>query len=154
VTQEEINAYLEETNAFRARHGAPPLTWDSGLAKEAYSVAKQNAADSKLQHIVTSGHGQNLYYGTRENLPRSPLTSADASWQDEKKLWDKKSTKTFYGDTGHYTQVVWKATTRVGCGVADGVLRGSDGNPLVTKFVACNYSPAGNVLGQFDTQVS
>jgi uncharacterized protein YkwD len=149
VTQEEINAYLEETNAFRARHEAPPLTWDSGLAKEAYSVAKQNAEKGELEHIVTSGHGQNLYmvYGTR--VPQSPLTSADASWQDEKKLWDKKSTKTYYGDTGHYTQVVWKATTRVGCGVADGVV-----STLPAKFVACNYSPAGNVLGQFDTQVS
>lgn len=34
-------------------------------------------------------------------------------------------------------QVVWKSTTTVGCGFA-----------AACKMVVCNYSPAGNVIGQ------
>lgn len=43
--------------------------------------------------------------------------------------------------TGHFTQVVWKATKRLGCGQAG-------------KFVVCNYYPAGNVQGQFRDNVA
>jgi hypothetical protein len=39
-------------------------------------------------------------------------------------------------DTGHFTQVVWRATTHVGCGTAS-----------CTGLVlwVCNYDPPGNV---------
>lgn len=46
--------------------------------------------------------------------------------------------------TGHWTQVVWKSTTAVGCGAA----RCSFGS-----FVVCRYSPPGNVMGQFAQNV-
>ena len=44
-----------------------------------------------------------------------------------------------YG-TGHFTQVVWKGTTEVGCGVANG-------------WVCCRYYPPGNYMGQFPENV-
>ena len=41
---------------------------------------------------------------------------------------------------GHFTQVVWKSTTKVGCGFSTC----GDNDLLV-----CNYSPAGNFAGQY-----
>ena len=47
-------------------------------------------------------------------------------------------------ETGHFTQVVWKSSTKLGCGIAIA------NNKAVG---VCNYSPAGNYLGQFATNV-
>jgi hypothetical protein len=41
-------------------------------------------------------------------------------------------------DVGHYTQIIWRQTTRVGCAV----------HQAQADFLVCRYSPAGNVMGQ------
>ena len=48
----------------------------------------------------------------------------------------------------HFTQVVWKGTKEVGCAVqkCNGIFDPSFGE---ASFVVCEYSPAGNVIGQF-----
>lgn len=48
--------------------------------------------------------------------------------------------------TGHFTQVVWKATNKLGIGVAFG-----DGGRKV--IVVGQYGPAGNMMGQFPQNV-
>ena len=48
----------------------------------------------------------------------------------------------FTAATGHFTQVVWKSTTGLGCGFNAGC-----------RMYVCNYSPPGNFLGQFDANV-
>lgn len=56
---------------------------------------------------------------------------------------------------GHFTQVVWVGSTSVGCASVDCSASGlanvaSDVPPI---FHVCNYSPAGNFLGEFGTNV-
>ena len=48
----------------------------------------------------------------------------------------------------HFTQVVWKSTKTVGCAVqtCNGIFDPTYGP---AKYYVCEYSPAGNVLGQF-----
>jgi pathogenesis-related protein 1 len=41
---------------------------------------------------------------------------------------------------GHYTQVVWRASVKIGCGVT------SCSNGTRTEVI-CNYAPAGNFVG-------
>ena len=43
-------------------------------------------------------------------------------------------------DVGHYTQIVWPATTQVGCALA---------SSATTDYLVCRYSPAGNKDGVF-----
>lgn len=56
---------------------------------------------------------------------------------------------------GHFTQVVWKSTTLLGCAVAtcSSGLRGQGFSWAKGTLVVCRYSPAGNVIGQFATNV-
>jgi hypothetical protein len=49
-----------------------------------------------------------------------------------------------YSDaTGHFTQVVWVGSTEVGCAWVS--CNGENGTP--GYYLMCEYSPAGNVLG-------
>ncbi|XP_064611671.1 peptidase inhibitor 15-A-like [Liolophura sinensis] len=53
------------------------------------------------------------------------------------------------GVCGHYTQVVWAKSTKVGCGYAKcPTLKMPSGNTVKNAiFVACNYQVAGNYAG-------
>jgi hypothetical protein len=53
--------------------------------------------------------------------------------------------QTFQQETSHFTQMVWKATTQVGCAYK------MDCQPAA--FFVCNYAPPGNNDGQFATNV-
>jgi hypothetical protein len=57
----------------------------------------------------------------------------------------------FSHETGHFTQLVWKATDSVGCGRTECDGKGGDEAP--GWFVVCNYYPAGNVVGLFTENV-
>ena len=47
-------------------------------------------------------------------------------------------------DTGHFTQVVWKSTTKVGFGYA------ANANSC---YVCARYNPAGNMMNAFQDNV-
>jgi hypothetical protein len=49
------------------------------------------------------------------------------------------STTGNWADVGHYTQMIWPATTRVGCAI---------GSSAAADFLVCRYWPSGNVTGQ------
>lgn len=55
------------------------------------------------------------------------------------------SDPSFSEETGHFTQLVWKDTTTVGC---DSRLCGTQG-----WYLVCEYWPRGNVMGEFGQQV-
>ena len=65
-------------------------------------------------------------------------------WYDEVKNYNYNN-PVFSGSTGHFTQVVWKSSTKLGCGI--GVASNNN------IYGVCNYSPPGNVQGQFALNV-
>jgi hypothetical protein len=59
-------------------------------------------------------------------------------WYDEVNKYNFNNPG-FSASTGHFTQLVWKATTDLGCGIAI-----SAKNRI---YGVCNYTPPGNVVG-------
>lgn len=57
-------------------------------------------------------------------------------------------------EPSHFTQVVWLATTQLGChaGTCQNV-QGANLPQSPVTFWACNYNPPGNVIGEFAQNV-
>ena len=53
------------------------------------------------------------------------------------------------GKTGHFTQMVWKSSTKFGIAKATG----RNNNGMKCTYVVARYLPAGNVSGQFKKNV-
>lgn len=70
------------------------------------------------------------------------------AWGNERREYDFGDGG-FGEDTGHFTQLVWKATRSVGCGREACNGRGKVGG----WFVVCEYWPPGNVKGGYKSQV-
>jgi len=127
---------LDAHNAVRARIGVPRLVWSDSLARAAEEWAQTLIKDGTFRHRPQSPYGENLYAvsGT-EYLPQQIVDG----WAAEAKDWDRWSNRCKPERIcGHYTQLVWRETKEVGCGVARG------GNREVW---VCEYSPAGNIVG-------
>lgn len=126
---------LAAHNAVRARVGVPPLTWSPKLAAIASDWAERLVRRKTLIHRTGSGYGENLYaIGGSSETPAGVVEA----WAAEAKDFDIESNRC-RRVCGHYTQIVWKDTREVGCGVAR--MRG-------TEVWVCNYSPAGNWIGK------
>lgn len=147
---------LARHNEYRARHGVPPLKWSDSIAKYAASRAKTRAQQDGLSagHSgLAPGYGENLYWGGSSGAGSAVPAATDAaeratkSWYDEIKDYDYKN-PTFSPKVGHFTQMIWKNTTEVGCAVFS--LKGSQ---WLETYVACEYQPPGNVMGQFSANV-
>jgi len=127
---------LDEHNKFRAMHGVSPLTWNSDLA----SFAESHASSCVFEH-TNSAFGENLAAG----FPSA--AAAVESWYNEISDYDFN-----FGDfsevTGHFTQVVWAASSEIGCAYVSCNTRDTPGN-----FLMCEYQAAGNVIGEFSKNV-
>jgi hypothetical protein len=129
-------------NRERTRIGASPLSWDPALAAAAAGYGPALSRLGKLAHSDYStrrGQGENLFMGTRGAYS---LEEMIGGWADERSLFrpgifPKVSRSGHGGDVGHYTQMIWRTTTRIGCALH------SDAK---WDFMICRYSPPGNIL--------
>jgi len=140
----DINSVLAVHNQERAAVGVPPLTWSNALAASAQKWADQLLATGQLEHSTCCGafkdYGENLAYAG----PPGYKTQAGLAqtWADEKQNYVPCNPCNYSG-TGHYTQMVWKATTEVGCGFASGP-GGAYAKYGGTDILVCQYTPPGN----------
>ncbi|TKW30336.1 hypothetical protein SEVIR_2G029500v4 [Setaria viridis] len=141
AAQNSPQDYVDPHNAARSDVGVGPVTWDDTVAAYAQSYAAQRQGDCALVH---SGgpYGENLFWGSAG----ADWSAADAvgSWVSEKQWYDHGSNSCSAPEgqsCGHYTQVVWRDSTAVGCAR---VVCDNDGG----VFITCNYNPPGNVVGQ------
>ncbi|TKW53965.1 Ectin [Colletotrichum tanaceti] len=134
---------LDLHNSYRAEVGSPPLTWDAGLAESAQAWADHLTTVGKLEHDKNpGGQGENL--ALQSGGTETFYANGVQRWLDEKSLYDGQPIRTEgarnYHDYGHYTQAIWKSTTKVGLALAT--------DAKGTTYVVARYTPAGNFIGQ------
>lgn len=144
----EASACLEAHNAKRALHSASPLTWDDDLASKAQAWADHLASSGSMQHDPNADEGENLFVSYSSEPHWSSCQDAVEAWYAEIKDYDFNHPR-FSRKTGHFTQVVWKATTKLGVAKATAQQRG-----FYVTYIVARYSPRGNYLGQFAENVS
>jgi pathogenesis-related protein 1 len=152
---QDMRDVLDIHNRERALVGFPLLTWSDSLAAEA-----QNWAN----HLATLGivcgpqgcqppapHGANneniaLGYVFPAEFGRTSPAEYAQRWADEKVQYDAGQRSGL--GIGHYTAMVWKTTSEVGCGFVAGAVPDEDGRGGGTDFLVCRYNPPGNVASQ------
>lgn len=137
-------AMLEGHNRARAAVGVPPLVWDDTLAAHARAYADTLAATGTFRHADQpqgpGREGENLFMGTRYSYSFKEMVDL---WVAERRFYNGKavpdsSRNGRFGDVAHYTQIVWRGSTRVGCALAANA---------ANDYLVCRYAPAGNVVG-------
>jgi glioma pathogenesis-related protein 2 len=145
---------LSQHNAYRSAHRTPALNVDESLNVSAQKYANQLAAKGVFEHSGAPGIGENLFvlHTTAPGVNVGNLAKhVVKSWYDEVSLYNYNSPD-FSHQTGHFTQVVWKDSTKVGCGIAQGATN-IKGTRFNSFYVVCHYNPPGNVMQQFASNV-
>ena len=128
---------LRAHNQVRAQDRQKPLVWSKDLEQISQEWATQLASSCKMYHHQGQiPFGENLFYKSQS----APVSEAVKSWANEKRFYNYQQNRCQQGQQcGHYTQIVWKGTTDVGCGFSSC----SNG----AQIWVCSYFPAGNVVG-------
>ena len=120
----------------------PPLTWDSGIA----ATAQAYAENCVFEHSGADGLGENLAANAGSVV--SPASVVER-WVAEVDFYDYEANSCASGEMcGHYTQVVWAETLRLGCGYKQCTTNSPfEGFDTWDNWV-CNYAPPGNWVGE------
>jgi uncharacterized protein YkwD len=141
ISAADRDEILRLHNEYRAEVGTPALTWDGSLADSAQGWADVTAPLGHLCHDPgANNQGENL-------ADNQSAVAGVQSWYGEKSKYvanpgPVNSRTNNWWAWGHYSQMVWRTTERIGCGAAPSTQ--FSGNVVL----ACRYSPPGNFEGQ------
>ncbi|KAM3430389.1 hypothetical protein MY4824_007718 [Beauveria thailandica] len=145
-------------NAYREDHSAGGLSWDPTLAAYALELAQTCV----FAHNTSMG-GDDFHFGQNLAMAASSgdLGSMDSAVGKASKDWyaEVKDYGNSYGQQnpatsamiGHFTQLVWKNTQKVGCATFKCPPGAKWDMPSL--YTVCNYSPPGNVQGEYGSNV-
>ncbi|GIL53133.1 hypothetical protein Vafri_8816 [Volvox africanus] len=130
---------LDTHNYYRAKHqSTSALRWSSSLEADAQVWANRcvfSHADN-----TASGQGENIAWGYPD-----AKSVIDAYYSEGAGYTYGVSQPADWHSVGHFTQVIWRSSTDLGCAVAT-----CSGGQL---FHVCRYYPPGNVQGQYSGNV-
>jgi pathogenesis-related protein 1 len=128
----------------------PPVSWDATLADVAYNYLSQcpggntsmsphnpNATQDYKALGGTDPVGENIYASSGK---AATPTDAVNAWMGEASKYDYDTNNIMAA--GHYTQVVWRTSVRIGCAIV------TCPNYQYPNTILCDYAPAGNYTNQ------
>ncbi|CAD0044789.1 unnamed protein product [Aureobasidium pullulans] len=164
---------LVSHNVHRANHSASNLVWDNALA----STAAKIASTCVYAHNTTTdggGYGQNIAAGLAADNITAVITelfyNGEVSYFNGLYGQAQPDMSNFH-NWGHFSQIVWKGTSKVGCATQYCPKGLANVGPYTPPyFTVCNYGPPGkslhlsyaqylanpvigNYLGEFDVNV-
>jgi pathogenesis-related protein 1 len=116
----------------------PAMAWSSTVAASA-----QAWANNCVFADTGPPYGSNAFAGTGKYTPAQVV----ASWVSEDADYDYAA-NTCSADCGHYTQVVWRDSVGLGCGMATCTKNSPFGGSGAWQLWICNYNPPGNYVGE------
>lgn len=131
------------------------MTDDTTIA----NTAATHAAKCLWQHSSFSdrnGNGENLFASTSTT---TTVNDAVASWASEVVDYSYANNSCATGAVcGHYTQIVWDDSTKVGCAIQQcSSISNSAGGTIFSgrpgNIIVCQYNQPGNFLGQHPYEV-
>ncbi|KAJ7329838.1 hypothetical protein JRQ81_016012 [Phrynocephalus forsythii] len=147
-----IKLYVDAHNKYRSQVQPSAanmlyMTFDIALARIANAYGKKCIWEHNKNTKIHPDpkfrpFGENLWMAHASRTPFNPANPI-SSFHSEVKFYDfnaHKCTKV----CGHYTQVVWANSYKVGCAV---VYCREVGQKKNLALVVCNYAPAGNYAG-------
>ena len=140
LAQERTDALASHNNERKLLYTNGDLVWSNTVELSAQNYANTLAQNGTFTHSNNS-YGENLYASSSS----ATLKNGVDSWISEKSAYSYASNSCVNNRVcGHYTQVIWKNTTEVGCAKAiyqTGQYQG-------WTVVVCQYNSAGNYIGQ------
>ena len=135
MEEQTSNVWLDEHNRIRAQVGQPPVTWNEDIAKGAADHAKYcqfKHSDQQYRKLGDTILGENLGFGSPHDLYSDKKMMG--LWEAEKMYYQHPQypSQSDSGETGHYTQIVNKNVTEIGCACSE-----CDGS----KLCVCRYNP-------------
>ncbi len=116
------------------------MVWDDAAA----ALADDWARTCRWAHSGTPGYGENLFATTQTD---TKIGEVVARWASEAADYSYATNRCAPGKMcGHYTQLVWRQSTGVGCASAICDTGSPFGSGRWLNWV-CEYVPAGNVIG-------
>ncbi|KAL2006034.1 hypothetical protein VTN00DRAFT_9688 [Thermoascus crustaceus] len=145
---------LQQHNMHRSNHSAPALAWSADLEASAKKLA-DSCVYAHNTDIDGGGYGQNIGYGVPSEAIGKMITNLmynDEMGYFEGLYGNPNPDMSNFEKWGHFSQIVWKGTTQVGCATTVcGTLQNIGAGPI--PFTVCNYGPAGNFAGEYADNV-
>ena len=147
---------LDTHNSYRHRHGTSALLWDEAIASGARNWSQFLLQNQSLLHDTTHSFGENLGFLAiipAQNICNSAAETSCVRCSQIVDQWYNESSNYDFNDGTpidpslpylHFTQVVWRSSSKLGMGVASG------GN---SHYFVARYDPGGNVGGRFVREV-
>jgi pathogenesis-related protein 1 len=130
---ESITELLSAQNTIRTQLKLTNFTWNCQMADYAQEWANRGI----FEHRSNNKYGENIYVSSNGDVT---LTNVVDKWVTERDFWNNNTGVCKDGKIcSHYTQIIWRATRQIGCGIN----RNVTGKWKV--LLVCNYDPPGDV---------